>query len=231
MIPSSSASCLLRFRCNEKSRMTPSPRGSMRARLLVPVMATMLALAPRAAQSQVPDRHHALWVTTGLGVGTSSISCDECVRGDLGEGLTATIGVGFALTPRLSLAVGTNGWLKTTDGVMDRIGYFTAVMRYYFGPDLYLGAGGGLAHHRAGIKRSGPSATREGITQFAPALQVEGGYDIRLGSQLILSPFVSLNRSLSADLKKEGRSLGVKATLSTIQAGVAISWNWSQPLR
>lgn len=153
----------------------------MRSRLIV-VAAALFALAPLGtAAAQHPQTRDGFWFNVGLGFG--SLGCENC--GDRVNGLTGQLSLGGTVSDHLYLGVGTNGWTKSEDGVTLSVGTLTALVRVYPSATGGFFLTGGLGLGSVDLDVSGLGSDSE----TGVGVLIGLGYDIRVGSNVSLTPF------------------------------------------
>ncbi len=125
---------------------------------------------------------HGFWLNAGLGYGSQG--CTDCVRDD---GLSGDLALGGTLSPQLQLGVGSAGWLRNYSSSTATLATLDARVRFYPSPtgNFYLTGGVGLGALRIDLDDFG-SNTRTGLGAVLGL-----GYDIRVGSGVSLTPYVT----------------------------------------
>lgn len=154
---------------------TPTP--------IAPQAAATPAGAAPADETSEPEKHarKGFWFNAGLGYG--SLGCQDC---DGREGsLSGGLALGGALSQKVMLGVGTNGWTKSEFGATLTVGTLVALIRFYPSATggFFLLAGLGAGTIRAEVSDFG-SETETGVGALLGL-----GYDIRVGSNVSLTPF------------------------------------------
>jgi len=106
------------------------------------------AATPIAAElppkTSAPEKHtrQGFWFNAGLGYG--SLGCENC-EGRTGA-LSGGLALGGALSQKVMLGVGTNGWTKSEFGSTLTVGTLVALIRFYPSPTggFFLLGGSGL---------------------------------------------------------------------------------------
>ena len=146
--------------------------------VLVVLTAASLTL-PEPAAAQV---RRGFWLNAGLGYGSQG--CKGCIRDD---GVAGDFALGGTLSPRLQLGIGSAGWLRNYSSSTATVATLDARVRFYPWPtgNLYLTGGVGLGALHIDNDFSG-SSTKTGVGAVAGI-----GYDIRVGSSVSLTPYVT----------------------------------------
>lgn len=141
---------------------------------------SLLSSATASAQGTAPERK-GFWFNGGLGFG--SLGCDDCDTRE--TGLSGQLSLGGTISPRLLIGASSNGWTKSEDGVTLTMGSLTAAVRFYPSATgrFFLTGGLGVATLDLGISGLG-SASDTGVAALLGL-----GYDIRIGSNVSLTPF------------------------------------------
>ncbi len=125
----------------------------------------------RHAQSR-----NGFWFSGGMGIG--SLGCDDC--GGRANGLSGGISLGGTLSDKWLLGIGTTGWARTVVGDVLSVGTVDARIRFY--PSLtsgfFITGGLGLG-----------SVSFAGESEVGAGAVFGVGWDIRVGSNVSLTPF------------------------------------------
>ena len=195
----------------------------MRALILI---ATLLACGASVAQAQSPGRTNArqgFWVGFGLGGGSAGTNCSLSSCGnDRSTGLSGYARLGGTLSRSLLLGVETNGWRHSEAGVNESIGFGSFVVLWYPSPTgaLYLKFGLGGMTYRAD----------DGVDEFtatAPSASIGLGYEVRVGRNVSLVPYVNSLASSSVRLRFDGVpiSTGEDISINLFQFGLGVTWH------
>lgn len=143
-----------------------------------PVQAAAQRQMPYPVDSSRPRMQvrEGFWFNAGMGFG--SLGCESCIGRE--NGLSGGLSLGGALGDKWLLGVGTTGWAKQLDGELLTVG--TLDVRFRFYPTLRTGffITGGL-----GLG----SVSYAGDSEFGAGAIVGVGWDIRVGSNVSLTPF------------------------------------------
>ena len=145
-----------------------------------------LTFAALLASGSSADAQHAqvrqgFWFNAGLGVG--SLGCDDC--NDRVNALSGNLAIGGTISPRFLLGAGTTGWTKSESGSTLTVGTFDARVRFY--PSV---AGGFFLTGGLGVGTINVSVSGFGSESETGAGALLGlGYDLRLGSNVSLTPY------------------------------------------
>lgn len=154
-----------------------------RSKSLVMVILGLAMGSSVTAQSK-PDTGNArqgFWFNIGLGYG--SLGCDNC-DGRTG-GVSGGLALGGALSQKLLIGVGTNGWTKSEDGATLTVGTLTAQVRFYPSATGGFFLLGGLGVGSISASVSGIGSDSE--TGLAALFGL--GYDIRMSKNVSMTPF------------------------------------------
>lgn len=151
------------------------------------MLAGLLALPQTAlAQGQQAETNEhvreGFWFNGGLGYGT--LGCEDCT--DREGGAVGTLSFGGTLSQKVLLAGSTFAWTKTENDVTLTTSAVTATIRFYPSATSGFYLLGGLGVGRVDLEISGFGDAEE--TGGAAALGL--GYDIRVGSNVSLTPFL-----------------------------------------
>jgi hypothetical protein len=138
-----------------------------------------------AADSDLP-RRRGFWFNGGLGYGSATCDEDFICAGSEGS-VSGTLSLGGGLSQTVLLGVMTNGWVKD-DALIDlTIGTLLGVIRFYPSDGTQFFLQGGLGVGRVDVTVSGIGSADE--SGFAGLVGI--GYDIRLGDNLSLTPYLN----------------------------------------
>jgi hypothetical protein len=174
-----------------------------RRALSVPILLLLLPLAlPAFLSAQLSGTSHpyptreGMWFSGGLGTGVG--------EGGVG-GLTANLALGWAVSPRLSLAVGTSDWRVPFDRTSLVMG--TLDLRAQFYPEANTGffLTGGLG---LGFFAFGDGA----IVDVGRGIVVGLGYDARVAENTSITTFINRLDVHTSDPRGSGIQLGVGLT-------------------
>ena len=168
-------------------------RSSLRLFLLPLAVAGGLLLASGSAlevRGQGAPARDGFWLNVGLGYG--SLGCEGCESRE--GGLSGGLALGGAVSPRVLLGVGTNGWTKSEGGATLTVGTLTLLSRIYLddtdGFHFLVGLGLGSVD----LDLSGFGSASE--TGAGAVLGL--GYDVPLSSRASLTLFWN-GMGISAD--------------------------------
>ena len=138
-----------------------------------------------AANSDLP-RRRGFWFNGGLGYG--SATCDEdFICGGSEGSVSGTLSLGGTLSQKVLLGVMTNGWVKDDPLIDLTIGTLLGVIRFYPSEGTRFFLQGGLGVGRIDVTVSGIGSGNE--SGFAALVGL--GYDIRVGENLSLTPYLN----------------------------------------
>jgi hypothetical protein len=145
--------------------------------------------------AQVHSRQ-GMWLNVGLGTG---------IGNDIG-GQSGNLAVGWTLSPRLLLAVGTSDWRAPADRATLTMGTLDARVQFY--PELnggfFLTGGLGLGYMWLSDSGSGPDIGR--------AIIIGLGYDARIADNVSITTFINVAGVHTPDPHARVGQLGVGLT-------------------
>jgi len=182
-------------------------RGPMERRAVIPacILACIVSLGTTPANAQRPQTRQGFWFNGGLGYG--SLGCEDC-SGRTG-GLSGGLSLGGTISPKFLLGVGTTGWYKSEDGVTLTVGTLDARMRFYPSTKggFFLTGGLGIGSISADVAGFG-SGSETGV-----GLVLGLGFDIRVGTNVSLTPFWNGYAVRSSDTNANVGQLGLGITV------------------
>jgi hypothetical protein len=192
----------------------------MRAVILI---ATLLACGTNSAQAQSIRRPHArqgFWIGFGLGGGSAELDCSSCSNHRF-AGLSGYVRLGGTLSRSVLLGVESDGWVHSSGGVDEKIGFGSFVVLWYPSPTgaLYLKFGlGGMTYRDDGV---------DVLTATAPSATVGLGYEVRVGRNLSLVP--SVNGLVSSETQPHFDGVPIASgddfSLNLFQFGLGVTWH------
>lgn len=145
------------------------------------LIALVLA-TPVVANAQNAQTRQGFWFNLGFGVG--SLGCSDC--GDAREtGATGGLALGGTISNKWLLGGFSNGWTKTADGVTITAGTLVLGARFYPSATGGFFFVGGIGIGTLSIDIPGFGSVSETGTGALLGL----GYDVRLASNVSLTPF------------------------------------------
>lgn len=180
----------------------------MRSSVLALMFGLVFIAAPVAAQtgpasatdSTPPSHRQGFWFNVGLGYG--SLGCDDC--GDRLNGVSGGLSLGGTITDRLLLGVGTTGWTKSEGGSTLTVGTVDARVRFYPSRTSGFFLNGGIGF--GGISLDHVSETGIG-------LMLGVGWDIKVGSNVSITPFYNGFAVRNADANANVGQIGIGVTI------------------
>lgn len=195
-----------------KLAQSPIPAPAAEPSQIEPSRSTVGSLGER------PNTRQGFWFSGGLGAG--SAGCTGCGL-DRATHLSGNIRMGGTLAGgRFLLGGETNGWIRAESGVDQIMSFASFVFVWY-------PARAGAFFLKFGLGGMGYMADLgiDEITATAPAGSFGLGYDIRVGRNLSLTPYLNSLATSAVEAKVNGQTLStggdIKASL--VQLGLAIS--------
>jgi hypothetical protein len=184
--------------------------------------AGMLASVTLPALGQRPNTRQGFWFSGGMGAGSAGVDCSGCAT-DRFTGLSGYIRMGGTLgRGRFLLGGETNGWVHSESGMDETMGFGSFVFLWYPGR-------AGAFFLKFGVGGMSYKATQGGssfdLTATAPAGSFGLGYDIRIGRNVSLTPYLNSLASSPVEAKIGGQTItGVPdIKLNLVQVGLAIT--------
>jgi outer membrane protein with beta-barrel domain len=140
------------------------------------LLALALLTLSSSLHAQKPQTRQGFWFNIGVGYG--SLGCDICDGRE--GGLSGGLSLGGTLSQKVLLGVGTAGWAKDYFGETLTVGTLDARIRFYPSATGGFFLTGGL-----GIG----TISYSGTTETGLGLLLGLGFDIRVGSNVSLTPF------------------------------------------
>jgi opacity protein-like surface antigen len=192
------------------------------ARPLV-VLMLLSGSVPQVLSAQRPER--TIYVSGGIGAAWTRLHCDIC-QGDRKLGFSVLLGAGVRVSPKLALGLEAGGWKKNETDVTNLVGTLLAVAHWYPAPHnarYFLKGGIGAASYKVDDRVEEGEDDADPIRSRMFAAQLGIGYQLRISSDLSVSPYLTLLGSLKADLE-QGNNRIASASMTLIQLGLTIGW-------
>jgi hypothetical protein len=169
----------------------------MRLALLLLLTATPGSLAGQLVGDGParPLSRQGMWFNAGLGVG---------VGNDIG-GQSANLAVGWTLSPRLLMAVGSSDWRDSFDRATLTMGTLDLRVQFYPEGGFFLTGGLGLGYMWLSDSGNGPDVGR--------AILVGLGYDARVADNMSITTFINIAGVHTPDPRAQVGQIGVGLTL------------------
>ena len=174
-------------------------------RLTISLLAVVAIAVSSASAQGRSNARQGFWFNGGLGYG--SLGCQDC--GSREGGLSGGISLGATINSRFLIGVGTTGWTKSEQGATMTVGTLDARVRFYPSPTggFYVTAGFGIGSVAASISGFG-SASEVGIGEVLGL-----GYDIRVASNISLTPYWHMYAVQAGDSDANVGQLGLSVTV------------------
>jgi hypothetical protein len=194
----------------------------MRILATVVMPALLLASTPALLSAQErPQTREGFTIAFGVGAGSAGYGCDGC-SDDRRNGVTGFLRVGGTVRPNLIVSGQTRGYTRAEDGVTQRFSFLLAGAQWY--PQTATGwyVEGGLGFGSTSAKED---ATGDEITSAGLAGSIGTGYDIRVGKNFSLTPFLNYMSTFGAESKGNGVSLNENLNGNVFQMGLGFTWH------
>jgi hypothetical protein len=188
------------------------------------VIATLLACGSVHLQAQStrrPNTREGFWIGFGLGDGSAGLDCTTCSNDRFG-GFSGYFRLGGTLSRSVLLGFESNAWVHSEGGTDESIGFGSIVALWYPSRTgaLYLKFGLGGMTYRAD----------DGVdiyTATAPSASLGIGYEVRLGRNFSVLPFLNSLASSAVVLHVNGMTVPVSEDISfsLVQFGVGATWH------
>lgn len=163
----------------------PTPASAPRPATAPAAPAPTAVPTESTADSDLP-RRRGFWFNIGLGYGSATCNEDFICGGSEGS-VSGTLSLGGTLSQTVLLGVMTNGWVKDDPLLELSIGTLLGVIRFYPSDHTRFFLQGGLGVGRVDVTISGIGSGNE--SGFAALVGL--GYDIRVGENLSLTPYLN----------------------------------------
>jgi len=185
------------------------------------LVALIVLFVASTASAGHPQERQGFWIGFGGGYGSADASCDDC-DGEGREGsYTAFIKLGGTLNERVQLGFEGNGWIKEQEGVTLTLGSATGTVTFYpqASSGFFLKGGVGVSFVDTDFKVGSLSVT---VSKTGWGVLAGLGYDLRVGSNVSLTPCVNYYYGKPGDLDfGDGETLaGWKQNVVAFEIGI-----------
>ncbi|MHC4769514.1 MAG: hypothetical protein ACYTEI_12490 [Planctomycetota bacterium] len=188
-------------------------------RTLLVVLCCTVTLGVTTLEAQNPQTREGFWIGLGLGAGSVGADCDLC-NDDREIGLSGNLRLGGALSQKVLLGAGTNGWIKSESGINQSVGALSALVVFY--PSA---TGGFFLQGGLGVLRYEADDGVDEVTSTGFGALLGLGYDFRVGGNFSLSPFLNFLASSGGSLKFDGMDLDIDFNANLVQFGLGVTWH------
>jgi hypothetical protein len=185
-----------------------------------PVFALLALVAVPAASAQGnPHAREGFWIGVGSGFGSVDFVCDTCANFDRESGLLTFLKAGTTVSPRTLVGVELAVWRKDISGSTVTVGQVNVAGSFYLRPQsgFFLKIGGGFSTYSStnGGERSG----------LGGAFTLGAGYDIRVASNISLTPVVGYLHGDVDDIKVDGVTQDAAWRQSAFHIGLGVTFH------
>ncbi|HWP38097.1 MAG TPA: hypothetical protein VNL18_11145, partial [Gemmatimonadales bacterium] len=187
-------------------------------RQVLAAMALVLTAVPLLAQSPGrPNTRQGFWASFGVGAGSTGAECNQC-SSDRTTGGSGYIRLGGTVSNKVLLGGESTGWFHSEGGVDETLGFASFVLLWYPSATgaFYLKFGlGGMSYEA--------QAPLLELTATAPSGSFGLGYEIRVGRNVSIVPFLNSLASSSVELKVNGTPVPTDdISVTLVQLGVGV---------
>lgn len=184
----------------------------------------VVGVAATAAAQAKPQTRQGLNVSFGLGAGSGGVKCTDCAS-DRQNGGTGYFRLGGTVSPQLVVGGELSGWTHSEDAGDVTFSYITAFAQYY--PVVTSGffVKGGLGFGGTEFNVQDPTLGNIKLESQGLAGSVGAGYDIRLGKNFSLSPYVEYMSTFGAPAKVNGQDAGGNLNGNVVAFGLGFTWH------
>ena len=183
------------------------------------VVALLGALGMTTAAAQHPQVRKGFWIGFGFGYGSSNVSCDGCGSASRESGGAGFIKLGGTLNDKVLLGGEINGWTKSTGGVTAELGNVSFAAYLYPQPKSGFFVKGGVGFATTRLHNGGTAEA----TGYGFLLGL--GYDIRVGTNISITPVGNFYFGADGDLKESGTTLETGWKHNVYDFGLGITFH------
>jgi hypothetical protein len=181
--------------------------------------AALTVLGVSAAAAQHPQVRQGFWIGFGFGYGSSNVSCDGCGSSSRESGGAGFIKLGGTLSDKVLLGGEINAWTKSTGGVTAELGNVSFAGYLYPQPKSGFFVKGGVGFASTRLHNSGTASA----TGFGFVMGL--GYDIRVGTNISITPVGNFYFGSDGDLKESGTTLETGWKHNVYDFGLGITFH------
>jgi hypothetical protein len=182
-------------------------------------VAVLCVLGVSVVAAQKPQIRNGFWIGFGFGYGSSNVSCDGCGSSNREGGATGFLKMGGTLSEKVLLGGEVNAWTKSSNGVTADLGNVSFAAYLYPQPKSGFFVKGGVGFATTRLHNSG-SADANGFG-FVAGL----GYDIRVGTNISITPVGNFYFGSDGDLKESGTTLETGWKHNVYEFGLGITFH------
>lgn len=182
-------------------------------------VAVLMGSAVSLAAAQHPQVRKGFWIGFGLGYGSSNVSCDGCPSTSRESSGSAFIKLGGTMSDKVLLGGEINAWSKSESGLTADLGNVSFAAYFYPQPKsgFFVKGGVGFATTRL---HDGGTAEATGFGFLAGL-----GYDIRVGTNISITPVANYYIGFDGDLKQSGSTLETGWKHNVYDFGLGITFH------
>ncbi len=179
-----------------------------------------LAGAARVA-AQEHARPQGFWIGFGFGDGSMGVHCGTCSTTRTGD-VAGYLRLGGTVSQHVLLGGEVNGWAHSAGGVDQSLAFATGMVYWYPSATgaFYVSAG-------LGVMSFTQSDGTNTVSAAAGTAEVGAGYDIRLGRNFSITPFLNSLATSAASFAINGQALtnASRETMSLVTLGIGLTWH------
>jgi len=183
------------------------------------MMAMLSVWGASVASAQHPQVRKGFWIGFGFGYGSSNVSCDSCGSASRESGGTGFIKLGGTVSDKVLLGGEINAWTKSSGGVTADLGNVSFAAYFYPQPKSGFFVKGGVGFATTRLHNSG-TADANGYG-FVMGL----GYDIRVGTNISITPVANFYFGSDGDLTESGSTLETGWKHNVYDFGLGITFH------
>jgi hypothetical protein len=190
------------------------------------LIAAALSFSSTTASGQTrPQLRDGFMIGFGVGASSAGVSCDGCSGTSRQNGPSLYLMVGGAVSPSLILAGETHGWAKQENGENMQSGYLMGIAQWYPAVETGFFLKGGVGVGQLSDEATDPTFGSVKLESMGFAYQVGTGYDVRVGRNFSLTPFVNYLATAGASAKVNGASANERLDVNNVQYGLGFTWH------
>ena len=186
------------------------------------IIVALLVFCSSEALAQHPQVRTGFWIGFGFGYGSAAVSCDGCANADRQAAATGFLKMGGTLNDRILLGGEINVWTKASGAVETTVGNTSFAVYFYPKPAAGWFVRGGVGHALAVVDNAigGGNAQATGF-----GFVVGGGYDIRVGRNISITPVLNFYLGADGDLEDHGTTVETGMKHNVLEFGLGLTFH------
>ena len=193
----------------------------MRTELAIFTLAVGLLIPASETFAQRPQTRQGVNISFGFGAGSAGIDCSGCETSRK-SGTVGYFNVGGTINRHLTLGGELNGFAYSSKNEDDTIGSLMAVAHFYPASAIGFFLIGGAGLTSLSLDNH---VDQVNVTSASGGIQLGAGYDVRLGRNFSLTPYVSFVQGFAGKARVNDVSTSETVKPNYTQVGLGFTWH------